>query len=145
MRCVVDEGLGQKETGIVDQDFYAAEGFDCGVEHLAGGGGVRHVTGNTDEIVRVTQAGGSLLQTLAGAGSTDDVVAVVDECLGQAQANAAGCAGDDYGLLAHDGFLAKVVRVPAVAASQGRSLLVRPTIFVSQRPINWLCLTSVDT
>ncbi|MOA19913.1 hypothetical protein D3C78_1403230 [compost metagenome] len=143
-RAVVDKGLGQEEAGVVDQHLDTAEGFDGGGQELARAGRVGHVAGHANEVVRIAQAGGGFLQPLDGAGAADDVVAVVEEGLGQAQADTAGCAGDDDGLLAHDGFLTGMDGGFCQRVGGGLPL-VRRTIFVLILRINPSSDTSIDT
>lgn len=94
-RAVFDEGFGQEEASVVDQHVDLAEGVDAGLNQAAGGFRLGDVAGHADEGGAVQLCLG-LGEASGGAGIADHIEATGEESLGQAEADAAGGAGDHY-------------------------------------------------
>ncbi|VVO45427.1 hypothetical protein PS723_06619 [Pseudomonas fluorescens] len=109
LRAVVNERLGLKNPGVVDQDIDLAEGLDGGLEQPLGGIRLGNVARHADEARGVAQLLGRFAQTLFSASVADHVVALLQISLCQAQANTARRAGDYYSSWrVHVGYLQKL-------------------------------------
>ncbi len=94
-RAIFDEGFGQEEASVVDQHVDLAEGVDAGLNQTAGGLRLGDVTA-TPMKAGLSSCALALGEASGGAGIADHIEATGEESLGQAEADAAGGAGDHY-------------------------------------------------
>ena len=90
--------LGDKDAGIVHQHIDLAVLGDRLLEDLLRRFGPADIARDAEEAFARVQLRGSGLQAFGGTARADDVVTLFEESLGQAQADAAGGAGDDDGV-----------------------------------------------
>ncbi|MCY1436838.1 hypothetical protein D9M71_529760 [compost metagenome] len=95
---VIGGRLGNEDTGVVDQDIDLAEGFDGVGKQGLGRRRFGDVTGDQQEVRWVTQFGRRRFQAFLGAGIADHVIAPCQVGLCDGKTQAAGGAGDNYGL-----------------------------------------------
>ncbi|MNT42314.1 hypothetical protein D3C72_1787320 [compost metagenome] len=94
--AVLGDGFGNEDPGVVHQHVHLAETFDGTLEQAPGGFRHGDVAGHTDEVPRIAQLFGGGSQALFAAGRSHYVEAAFQIGLGQAQADAAGGAGDHH-------------------------------------------------
>ena len=88
---VFGERLRNKDSGVVNQQINTAEMFEGCVYHLEGGFPLAHISIHQDEIGRRLK----VLRAPDRAGGAHHAPAAFEQCLGHAQADAAGSAGYD--------------------------------------------------